>query len=44
MSRMAAMELTGTSIEVTPADVIRTGGDPVAGKCTLADGQVVSVL
>jgi len=44
MSRMAAMELTGMNIEVTPADVIRTGGDPVAGKCTLADGQVVSVL
>jgi hypothetical protein len=44
MSRMATMELTGTNIDVAPADVIRTGGDPVAGKCTLADGQVVSAL
>ncbi len=44
MSRMATMELTGTNVDVAPADVIRTGGDPVAGKCTLADGQVVSAL
>lgn len=44
MTRMAAMELTGTNIDVAPADVIRTSGNPTAGHCTLADGQQVTVL
>jgi hypothetical protein len=44
MIRMAAMELTGTNIDVAPADVIRTSGDPIAGKCALSDGGQVSVL
>jgi hypothetical protein len=44
MIRMAAMELTGTNIDVAPADVIRTSGNPTAGRCTLADGQQVTVL
>ena len=44
MSRMAAMELTGTNIDVASADVIRTSGNPTAGHCTLADGQQVTVL
>jgi len=44
MIRMAAMELTGTNIDVAPADVLRTGGDPVGGRCTLANGQEVLAL
>jgi hypothetical protein len=44
MSRMAAMELTGTNVDVASADVIRTSGNPTAGHCTLADGQLVTVL
>jgi hypothetical protein len=44
MVRMAAMELTGTQIEVNAADVIRTAGDPVGGRCTLAGGQVLQAL
>ena len=44
MIRMAAMELTGTNIDVAPGDVIRTSGEPVGGKCALGNGGQVSVL
>jgi hypothetical protein len=44
MVRMAAMELTGTQVEVAPADVIRTAGDPEGGRCTLAGGTVLQAL
>ena len=44
MVRMAAMELTGTQVEVNASDVIRTAGDPVAGRCTLGGGQVLQAL
>jgi hypothetical protein len=44
MYRMIGMELTGKDLVPTAADVIRTGGDPKNGRCTLADGQQVSVL
>ena len=44
MYRMIGMELTGTDRAPTAADIIRTGGDPMNGRCTLTDGQQVSVL
>ena len=44
MLRMIAMELTGTEIEPSPADVIRSSGDPHDGTCLLADGQQVCAL
>jgi len=44
MLRMISMELTGTEIEPSPADVIRTSGDPHDGTCLLADGQKVCAL
>jgi hypothetical protein len=44
MARMISMELTGKRIDPAATDVIRTGGDPKDGRCTLTDGQTVSVL
>jgi hypothetical protein len=44
MLRMISMELTGTEIQPAPADVIRTSGDPVGGRCTLTSGQEVRAL
>jgi von Willebrand factor type A domain len=44
MVRMITMELTGTRIDPAAADVIRTGGDPMDGRCTLDGGVVVSAL
>jgi hypothetical protein len=44
MYRMIGMELTGNDRVPSAADVIRTGGDPKNGRCTLSDGQQVSVL
>jgi len=38
MIRMAAMELSGTTVDVAPADVIRTGGNPRDGRCSLTSG------
>ena len=38
MIRMAAMELSGTNVAVAPADVIRTGGNPRDGRCSLTSG------
>ena len=38
MIRMAAMELSGTNVAVAPGDVIRTGGNPRDGRCSLASG------
>ena len=40
--RMIAMELSGTHIDPAPGDIIRTGGDPTDGRCTLDGGVVVS--
>jgi hypothetical protein len=44
MVRMIGMELSGVDIPVAGSDVIRTGGNPTDGRCTLADGQVVTAL
>lgn len=44
MVRMIRMELTGRRVDPTPAEIIRTGGDPQDGRCTLQDGQVVVAL
>jgi hypothetical protein len=44
MSRMIDMELTGNDSKPAAADVIRTGGDPQNGRCTLSDGQQVQAL
>jgi hypothetical protein len=42
MARMAEMELTGIYREPSQDEVIRTGGDPQDGRCTLDDGQTVA--
>jgi hypothetical protein len=42
MVRMIGTELSGQRIDPEATDVIRTGGMPEAGRCTLAGGEVVS--
>jgi hypothetical protein len=42
--RMVNIELSGKYIEPTPQDVIRTGGDPEAGRCLLPDGDEVVIF
>lgn len=42
--RMLQMELTGGPVEPSAADVLRTGGNPSDGQCSLTDGQRVQVL
>lgn len=37
--RMIDIELSGTYYEPDPTEVIRTGGDPQSGLCTLENGQ-----
>ena len=37
--RMVDIELTGIYREPDPAEILRTGGDPQSGACTLEDGQ-----
>jgi hypothetical protein len=44
MLRMINMELTGTDSQPTAADIIRTTGDPVNGRCTTGSGQIVTIL
>lgn len=44
MVRMIATELTGAYVGPTSAEVIRTGGDPKDGRCTLANGQQVAIF
>jgi hypothetical protein len=44
MLRMVQIELSGTHVDPSPADVIRTGGDPQNGRCQLASGEVVDLL
>ena len=42
--RMVTMELKGDYMEPTEDEVIRTGGDPQDGRCTLEDGTEVQIL
>jgi hypothetical protein len=42
--RMASIELSGVYVEPAAADVIRTGGNPSAGQCSIGDGGVVHVF
>ncbi len=44
MRRVIATELTGTYVPPTSAEIIRTGGDPKDGRCTLSDGQQVVIF
>ncbi len=44
MTRMIAMELSGSYFAPKPEDVLRTGGDPKDGRCTLEGGQQVAVF
>jgi hypothetical protein len=44
IERMVDIELSGTYREPDASDVIRTGGDPQSGRCTLDDGHVASVF
>ena len=41
---MVDIELSGAYHEPDPRDVLRTGGDPQSGRCTLDDGHVASVF
>ena len=42
--RMVSIELSGQYAEPIGADIIRTGGDPKDGRCTLASGQSVDIF
>ncbi|HEX2658685.1 MAG TPA: vWA domain-containing protein, partial [Polyangia bacterium] len=44
MLRMVFMELSGTHVDVAPADVLRSAGAPVVGTCALAGGRQVQSL
>jgi len=41
--RMVDIELSGTYREPEPAEILRTGGDPSSGRCTLGSGDQVLV-
>jgi hypothetical protein len=41
MLRMIDIELSGAYYEPDPAEIIRTGGNPTSGACTLSTGQEV---
>jgi hypothetical protein len=41
MVRMMAIELSGVYVEPAASEIIRTGGDPQDGHCTLPDGSDV---
>jgi hypothetical protein len=42
--RMVDIEMTGTYREPTQAELIRTGGDPQNGRCTLKSGSSVEIF
>jgi hypothetical protein len=42
--RMVDVEMTGTYREPTASELLRTGGDPTSGRCTLSDGQTAVVF
>jgi hypothetical protein len=43
MVRMVASEMSGTHIEPTAEEVVRTVGEPKDGKCSLDDQSQVSI-
>jgi hypothetical protein len=44
MLRMVDMEMTGEYREPEPASILRTGGDPTDGACTLESGETVRIF
>lgn len=44
MTRMIAMELSGTYLAPKADEILRTGGDPKDGRCTLEGGHQVTVF
>lgn len=44
LERMIQIELTGRYSEPAPEEILRTGGNPMDGRCTLSDGRVVLAL
>lgn len=44
MTRMVDIEMTGVYREPAPDRVLRTGGDPSDGACTLDDGEIVRIF
>lgn len=44
MLRMVDIEMTGDYREPSPEQIIRTGGDPTDGACTLEGGEVVYIF
>jgi hypothetical protein len=42
--RVIDIEMTGVYREPAPEEIIRTGGDPTDGRCTLESGQVLQVF
>ena len=41
--RMVDIEMSGTYREPDASEIIRTGGDPQSGSCTLGSGATVSI-
>jgi hypothetical protein len=44
MLRMISIEVTGAPVAPAPADVLRVGGSPRDGRCTLGDGEIVELM
>jgi hypothetical protein len=42
--RMASIELSGVYSEPDPADILRVGGNPMAGQCSDGNGGSVSMF
>ena len=42
--RMVSIELSGVYVEPDPADILRVGGNPTAGQCSIDDGGTVTVF
>jgi hypothetical protein len=44
MGRMIGLEMTGTYVGPTKEEILRVGGDPKDGRCTLSSGQQVGIF
>jgi hypothetical protein len=43
MTRMLKIEVQGTYLQPTMAEVVRTGGNPRDQRCQLSDGEAVAI-
>jgi hypothetical protein len=44
MVRMVSTELVGHRVDPAPSEILRTGGDPQSGACSLGNGVVLYAL